>query len=338
VDYPHAADRATVSGQLVLQDPQAKTAKLPNLFVGLAYPDESTDDSRVDWQKDAKHYEFWARGDDNGKFTIPKVRAGTYELHAIADGVLGEYAKADVTLKEGQTLDLGQLVWTPVRYGTQLWDIGVPNRFGSEFLDGDNFWHWGWYVQYAQLFPNDVNYTIGKSDYKKDWFFEQVPHVETFAGANSDTQGRATTWTINFHLDTAPQGSAILRLAICGAGNNTVIDVAANNQPITTVNRLRYINATSRDSIGGYWTERDVTFDAGLLKAGDNTVQLTVPAGPLTNGIMYDYLRLELNALYKPDGTKISDAPAPAAAISSNALAAMPTTGILPQRSSTSPP
>ena len=31
---------------------------------------------------------------------------------------------------------------------------------------------------YAELFPNDVNYTIGKSDYTKDWYFEQVPHNE----------------------------------------------------------------------------------------------------------------------------------------------------------------
>jgi rhamnogalacturonan endolyase len=306
VDYPHKAERGTVSGQLSLNDPQATTTKLPNLFVGLAYPDESTDDSKVDWQKDAKHYEFWVRGDENGHFTIPKVRPGTYELHAFADGVLGEYRQMNVTVKPGDTLDLGKLDWKPVRYGKQLWDIGIPSRFGTEFLDGNNFWHWGWYIQYAKLFTNDVNYTIGKSDYHKDWFFEQVPHVENFDGANSDTIGRATTWTINFHLDAAPKGSAILRLAIVGVGNNTYIDVGANGQPVTSVRGLRYVNATSRDGIGGYWTERDITFDASMLKQGDNKITLTVPAGALTNGIMYDYLRLELNEAYKPDGTKIT--------------------------------
>jgi hypothetical protein len=30
------------------------------------------------------------------------------------------------------------------------------------------------------------------------------------------------------------------------------------------------------------------------LKAGTNTITLTVPAGTLTAGIIYDYLRLEL--------------------------------------------
>jgi rhamnogalacturonan endolyase len=37
-----------------------------------------------------------------------------------------------------------------------------------------------------------------------------------------------------------------------------------------------------------------VVFDASLLKAGTNTITLTVPAGTLTAGIIYDYLRLEL--------------------------------------------
>jgi rhamnogalacturonan endolyase len=31
-----------------------------------------------------------------------------------------------------------------------------------------------------------------------------------------------------------------------------------------------------------------------LLKPGENELQLTVPAGDLTTGVVYDYLRLEL--------------------------------------------
>lgn len=36
-----------------------------------------------------------------------------------------------------------------------------------------------------------------------------------------------------------------------------------------------------------------ITFDAGLLKAGDSNLNLTIPGGGLTSGIIYDYLRLE---------------------------------------------
>jgi len=31
---------------------------------------------QIDWQTDAKHYEFWARGEENGSFRIPNVRPG----------------------------------------------------------------------------------------------------------------------------------------------------------------------------------------------------------------------------------------------------------------------
>jgi rhamnogalacturonan endolyase len=68
-----------------------------------------------------------------------------------------------------------------VRYGQQVWEIGYPDRTGGKFFKGDgaNYWLWGWCVRYPLLFPNDITYTIGKSDYHKDWFFEQVPHGES---------------------------------------------------------------------------------------------------------------------------------------------------------------
>jgi hypothetical protein len=188
-----------VSGQILLHDPQAPGATLPNLEVGLAYPDQPEVEAqpgvrtpeRMTWQNDAKHYEFWTRGTADGRFTIPNVRPGTYELHAIADGVLGEYAKADITIGSGGKVDLGKLEWVPVRYGKQLWQIGIPNRSASEFLNGNDHWHWGEYIQYAKLFPNDVNFTIGKSDFHKDWFIYQVPHDLDPNDTTGRGQGRA---------------------------------------------------------------------------------------------------------------------------------------------------
>jgi rhamnogalacturonan endolyase len=78
---------------------------------------------------------------------------GTYTLYAIADGVLGEFAQANVTVESGKPLDVGNLTWQPVRYGKQLWDIGIPSRDASEFFKGDDYFHWGWYLQYPKLFP-----------------------------------------------------------------------------------------------------------------------------------------------------------------------------------------
>ena len=50
-----------------------------------------------------------------------------------------------------------------------------------------------------------------------------------------------------------------------------------------------------RDGISGFWAERGLVFDAALMRSGQNSLKLTIPAGPLTSGVIYDYLRLELD-------------------------------------------
>jgi rhamnogalacturonan endolyase len=278
----------------------------------------------VDWAHDAKFYQFWTDGSENGQFTIPNVRPGAYTLHAFADGVLGELAQSNITVQAGQTVDLSKIEWKPVRYGKQIWEIGYPDRTGGKFFkgDGQNYWLWGWGLRYAGLFPNDITYTIGKSDYHKDWFLEQVPHALSDAWKNpeakdplnqrfgwvkvqgADTwrsigQGRATTWTIKFNLDKTPKGQAALRVALAGADGNGGLAVSVNTKsagaiPPVPTNALHYNTDKS------VWQEHALFFDAGLLRKGENEMQLTVPAGDVTTGVVYDYLRLELNEDYQP--------------------------------------
>ncbi|SPE41407.1 hypothetical protein SBA3_4290006 [Candidatus Sulfopaludibacter sp. SbA3] len=77
------------------------------------------------------------------------------------------------------------------------WVEGVSQRRGV--FEGGDYVHWGWHLEYPKLFPNDVNYTIGQSDYRQDWFFEQVPYTDQPVPARRSS-GRAATWTINFTL------------------------------------------------------------------------------------------------------------------------------------------
>lgn len=309
VDYPHRNERATVRGRLVIKDPLMPGARMSKLMVGLTFPaypspfvrPGATNLARrqIDWQTDAKHYEFWVHGGDNGRFSIPDVRPGTYTLHAFADGMLGEFARTNIVIEAGKAMNMGRISWQPVRYGRQLWDIGIPNRDGSEFMNGDKYYEPDAPLQYIKLFPEDVNYVIGKSDYHKDWYFEQVPHStdpnarpRPFFGVTSP--GRATPFAISFKLSNAPRGKATLRVAICGTGTR-LIDVSVNGQPAGQIDHLIGDGTITRHGDHGIWYERELAFDASLMKPGDNVLTLTVPEGPVNNGVMYDYLRLELD-------------------------------------------
>jgi rhamnogalacturonan endolyase len=242
----------------------------------------------VDWQLDARHYQFWVRADGQGRFRIPNIRPGTYTLRAIADGVLGEYHLPDVAVSAGEVKDLGGREWKPVRFGRQLWEIGVPDRSAAEFRHGDHYWQWGLYYKYPEEFPHDVNFVIGKSDWRKDWNYCQPPRIE-------GDRVRPTTWAVTFDLPEAPRGRATLRLAFAGSRGRGGIRVSVNDRPAGETGPLPDTGVMHRDGIRGYWFERDVAFDAALLKAGSNVLRLTNPARAWTDGVLYDYLRLELD-------------------------------------------
>ena len=409
VDYTPLAQRGTVTGQIVLNDPLApkgSSTRLPHLTVGLTHPDAdpatmarlarpgppagfaaapgaapgaapaATPGTRPaggpgasapgtgpgarpggfggfgnftpnpdagSWIHEAKYYQFFNDGTEGGKFTITKVRPGTYTLHATADGVLGDFAQANITVEPGKTVDLGKLVWKPVRFGKQLWEIGYPDRAADEFFkgDGSNYWLWGWNMRYALLFPNDLTYTVGKSDWHKDWFFEEVPHATNLSFVNPDARdpanqrfgwvkaesltqypqtnqrgpwevygsGRATVWTIKFNLPKPVQGLAALRVALAGVdGLRGGLAVAVNGQSAGAIGdgsnpdnaRLIGTNAIRYNTDKGLWQQRTLKFDAALLKPGVNEMTFTVPAGDLQSGVVWDYLRLELDENSKP--------------------------------------
>jgi rhamnogalacturonan endolyase len=252
--------------------------------------------------------------------------------------VLGDFAQADVHVEAGKTVDLGKLEWKPARYGRQMWEIGYPDRTGDKFFKGDgaNNWLWGWNLRYALLFPNDITYTVGKSDYHKDWFFEEVPHATNLSFVNPDAKdpanqpfgwvkaesleqypqtnqtgpwaiygkGKTTVWTVKFNVPKPVHGEAYLRVALAGVnGLREGLAVGLNGQsigaigdghdpdnaPLITTNSIRY-NADK-----GLNQQRTLKFDATLLKPGENEMTFTVPGGDLQSGVVWDYLRLELN-------------------------------------------
>lgn len=349
-NYPTAAQRGTVRGRVILQDVFAPDARMSNLWVGLTAPDYSQSSQfrnnfrrngatnlfrgtrpanplfnmtnsvarngfpwLVDWQRDAKFYQFWVRADAAGRFTIRNVRPGNYTMHAFADGVLGEFVMTNITVAAAESKSLGELRWQPARFGRTLWEIGVPDRTAREFRHGDNYWRWGLYNDYQTEFPNDVNYIIGRSDWRKDWNYAQPPRIvgkthpvvsededqnavsESAAARFASSGIRGTTWRIQFDAAEKSHGQATLRLAFCGARDGCNVEVFVNGRSIGDTGRLPSTGVMHRDGIRGYWFERDLSFAADLLKRGPNVIKLTSPAKNWTQGVMYDYLRLELN-------------------------------------------
>lgn len=343
--YPREAQRSMVTGQITVNDPLDSSLKVSNMWVGLTAPNyipprigggnfprrnntnppsiNSTNfpaaaafrggfPPEVDWQRDAKNYQFWITASANGKFTIPNVRPGHYTLRAIADGIIGEFAVTNITVSEGDNKSLGTLTWTPERHGRTLWQIGVPDRTAREFRHGDHYWQWGLYFNYAKEFPDDVNYVIGRSDWHKDWNYVQPPRILTQSiqatgeddeatdmmaqlvrTSSSDVQ--SSTWSIKFGLNQIPRGQATLRLAFCGTHAGCNIDAFVNDKPIGNTGPLPSTSAMQRDGIRAYWVERPLTFNATLLTNGVNTIKLKSNATSWSQGVMYDVVRLELD-------------------------------------------
>ena len=291
--YASAADRGAVTGKLTVRDPQQPSASAANAWVGLTpapFPGlgQNRKPITINWEDNGKYYEYWTRADQAGSFDVSNARPGKYVLTAYNDGILGEYSKADVTIEAGKTIDLGSLTWVPVRYGRQVWDIGIPNRSAAEFRHGDHYWVWGNYNLYPQEFPDDVNFMIGKSNWAKDWNYAQPAKQQ----ANGKWTG--TTWKIKFDMANAKPGKATLRLAICGSRGNS-LDVSVNGKPIGSSGDLPNSGVMHRDGIQAVETFIDLPFDTSMLVDGPNEIELTSHAKDWTDGILYDYLRLEID-------------------------------------------
>jgi len=346
-NYPSAAARGAVRGEIVLRDPLAPNSKMSNVWVGLTAPDYTppprfgfggrpgfnpTNSLRpgftnfanrgfgpgrggfppqVDWQRDAKYYQFWVRADSSGRFTIPNVRAGAYSLHAIADGVLGEFTRTNITVAAAEQKGLGRLEWKPERFGRTVWEIGVPDRTAREFRHGDHYWQWGLYFDYPKEFPDDVHFVIGRSDPRRDWNFVQPPRIEDrnvpvvgeddeAADNTRPAQGprrnvHSSTWTISFTMPEAPRGKATLRLAFCGTHVGCNVEVFVGDKSVGETGPLPSTSAMQRDGVRAYWIEKDLPFDAALLSRGTNVIKLLSHANSWSQGVMYDCVRLELD-------------------------------------------
>lgn len=304
-DFPSSVQRGNVIGRLLVLDRYVSDDYIlaSGAYVGLALPGEAGS-----WQTECKGYQFWTKADETGSFSIHGVREGEYNLYAWVPGFIGDYkCDAAVTIKPGCDLQMGDLVYEPPRDGPTLWEIGIPDRTAAEFYIPDTkpkyinrlflnhperFRQYGLWEQYTDLYPHeDLVYTVGVSDYRKDWFFAQVTR-------SAENGFVGTTWQIRFKLNGVDRrGVYKLRLAIASA-TLAEVQVRVNDpnaiRPVFTTKLIGRDNSIARHGIHGLYWLFNVDIQGLRLVQGDNTIFLTQPRcqSPF-QGIMYDYIRLE---------------------------------------------
>ncbi|XP_073275004.1 uncharacterized protein [Primulina huaijiensis] len=305
-DIPRANQRGAISGRLLIHDRYINRSLIPakSAYIGLAPPGDVGS-----WQEDTKGYQFWTQTDEKGHFTIKNIREGRYNLYGWVPGIMGDYKYGnDVIIKPGTQTTVGDIVYDPPRNGPTLWEIGIPDRSAAEFFVPDpnpklmtnlhingteKFRQYGLWDRYTDLYPtHDLVYTVGTSDYRKDWFFA---HVNRKVGVHDY---KPTTWQISFDLrNVIRTGTYTLRLALASA-NYGEIQVRMNNpysrRPQFTTRRIGRDNAIARHGIHGLYSLYSVKFSGFQLVNGRNTIYLkqSRDEGPFI-GIMYDYIRFE---------------------------------------------
>ncbi|KAL7617893.1 hypothetical protein Lser_V15G00032 [Lactuca serriola] len=309
-DFPKSNQRGNICGKLLVRDRFVQDNDMPTngAYVGLAQPGEVGS-----WQRECKDYQFWTKTDENGVFSITNIRTGNYNIYAWVPGFIGDYRNDDaITITAGCDINVGTLVYEPLRSGPTLWEIGIPDRSAAEFFVPDpnpqyvnklfldqpqnNFRQYGLWEQYGELYPDgDLIFTIGDSDYSKDWFYAQVPRRK------KDKSYEGTTWQIKFKLQNIQQTATYtLRIALAGA-SLAELQVRVNDRnkvrPLFTTGLIGRDNAIPRHGIHGlYWLYTVEVLGSLLVKEeeGDNIFYFTQPRSQSPfQAIMYDYIRLE---------------------------------------------
>jgi rhamnogalacturonan endolyase len=296
----YVKQRGSVTGKLNVRGGSARGA-----WVILAQPGSP-------WTEQGKAYQFWTRAAADGSFTIPKVVPGSYTLYVSGADQPEDFSHDGVKVTADQSTDVGTLDWQPVTHGEKIWQIGTFDRSAAEFRNGDDARGYQMFNLYPKQFPNDVNFTIGTSDIRKDWNYAQWTWYS-----------KDPLWHIRFTMPAVKPGAATLTLGFASAqpghGKTTDLRVAVNGQEVSAIHLRKTGTAGYRGGTqDSPYNVRYVTFGTSLLHEGQNEITLghhnaapfpttttaapenendDADAPPGTRGpgqVMYDALRLEL--------------------------------------------
>ena len=303
--YQPRSQRATVTGKLIIHDALRPGASAAGAWVGLAAPDSGKENAPDNWQFQADGYQYWVQAAADGTFTIPKVQTfstyggpATFQLYAFSAGTnrttgcVGEFSTGPFTFDSGPT-NLGTLTWNVPHQGASLaWEIGYPNRTADKFRHGDEYAKPELWLNFANEFSNPLEYTVGVSDWSKDWNYAQCGYLK-------DGKWTQWVWRIHFNLTNPPaSGDATLTLA-CASAHYVAIRIYVNDEDKKLTSVIPAISggiAVARQGIHAKYDVERVSFPMSLLNNGPNRITLVAGSTNEFTHVMYDYLSLELPA------------------------------------------
>ncbi|MCA9237322.1 MAG: hypothetical protein KDA44_17730 [Planctomycetales bacterium] len=250
-------------------------------------------DNRTEFQFSKQGYQYWTTVAADGTFELPNVRPGSYRLTAYGNDAAGEMHLDDLQVEGGAALDLGVVDWQVADHGAYLWQIGVFDRSGEEFRHGadNDYRQYGMWDKYAGDFPNDVNFVIGQSEEAQDW---------NFAHWERAPDGHSPEWDVQFDVGTVPAGR-VMTLTIAVAGQQDAnLRVKLNGATVKSNWDIPNSGSVlSRSGAQGPYSFIEIPINSSMLVPGANTLTLShaSPGSSVNQGIVYDALRLEIDAL-----------------------------------------
>lgn len=299
--YQPQAQRATLTGQIVLTDALRPGVSAAGAWVGLAAPD-SGENSSDNWQFQSDRHQYWVRADASGNFIIPDIQTTStfggsenYQLYVYSagetpgTGAVGEFRLGQHTFTPGEIKSLGTVPLAVDHPGGSLvWEIGIPDRSAAEFRHGDEYAKPALWLQYGSEFSNPHEYNVAAGNWATQFNFS---HTVDYVGATP------WKWNLNFNLSEVIPGTYWMTIAYASADSIQILRINDNTTfaAFTPPNARPGASSFMRQAVQTKYTYVRVPIPASRLRVGANTISLDheVHTNHTTAGFMYDYLSLE---------------------------------------------
>ncbi|KAF1940090.1 rhamnogalacturonate lyase-like protein, partial [Clathrospora elynae] len=266
--------RGKMQGKLLLSD--GRPAAGAAVFLG------DNNNSTIPTLDQGKDYYYTTYADENGKFDIHDIRAGTYALYAWGNGgkigdVTTNFTQNDVFIREGKNTNLKELTWTVTEKKNRIFQIGDFDRKTDGFkLSGPTPFEQG----RISKCPANLTYTLGTSK-TDDWCFGQ---------------SAIGTWSINFSVKTAA-AAAKLTVSLAGFSQGVSADIMLNNVKVGNITSASLLNSqdTYRGATrAGEWRLLEFPVTKEGIREGTNRLDVRVTRTTLWRGWLWDSILMEM--------------------------------------------